>query len=304
MSISEARDASHNRLFQPLVARAIAARLIYAVAFMHSRGIVHADLHEANILLRFPDSIDSLTPDQLYKKYGQPELEQIARLDGKPLDQWVPPYGVVPIWTGDASDVISPANSRIFLSDFSESFQPAADVRQASSCHTPLVLRSPEILLEPTSYVSFPAEIWSLACAVFAIMGQRPLFETWFPDQDRILEEHADTLGYLPREWWVSWENRHQCFNDQLQRVDGSPRRLLKDRVEDSIQEPRKRDGMTEMDKEEKEAFLALLRSMLSFRPEDRPSAQQVLQSPWMQKWAGPAYESMKDSANTSKPHP
>ncbi|KAH9882938.1 hypothetical protein J1614_000304 [Plenodomus biglobosus] len=28
---------------------------------------------------------------------------------------------------------------------------------------------------------------------------------------------------------------------------------------------------------------------MLSFRPDDRPSAQQVLESAWMQKWAGPA---------------
>lgn len=42
MNISEARDASHSRLFQPLVAHAIAAQLIQAVAFIHSRGIVHA----------------------------------------------------------------------------------------------------------------------------------------------------------------------------------------------------------------------------------------------------------------------
>jgi serine/threonine protein kinase len=42
MSISEAREASHDRLFQLSVARAIAAQLIQAVAFMHSCGIVHA----------------------------------------------------------------------------------------------------------------------------------------------------------------------------------------------------------------------------------------------------------------------
>lgn len=75
MSISEARDASRSLLFQLSVARTIAAQLIQAVAFVHSRGIIHADLHEANILLRLPDSIDNLTPDQLYEKYGQPELE-------------------------------------------------------------------------------------------------------------------------------------------------------------------------------------------------------------------------------------
>jgi serine/threonine-protein kinase SRPK3 len=42
MSISGARDSSYSRLFQPSVARAIAAQLIRAVAYMHSRGIVHA----------------------------------------------------------------------------------------------------------------------------------------------------------------------------------------------------------------------------------------------------------------------
>jgi serine/threonine-protein kinase SRPK3 len=42
MSVSEAREASYDRLFQPLVARAIAAQLIQTVAFLHSRGIVHA----------------------------------------------------------------------------------------------------------------------------------------------------------------------------------------------------------------------------------------------------------------------
>jgi hypothetical protein len=42
MSIVEAREASDVRLFQPAVAQAIAAQLIQAVAFMHSRGIIHA----------------------------------------------------------------------------------------------------------------------------------------------------------------------------------------------------------------------------------------------------------------------
>jgi serine/threonine-protein kinase SRPK3 len=42
MSLAEAREVSDRRLFQPLVAHAIAAQLIQAVAFLHSRGIVHA----------------------------------------------------------------------------------------------------------------------------------------------------------------------------------------------------------------------------------------------------------------------
>jgi serine/threonine-protein kinase SRPK3 len=42
MNISEAREASFNKLFQPSIARAIAAQLIYAVTFLHAQGIVRA----------------------------------------------------------------------------------------------------------------------------------------------------------------------------------------------------------------------------------------------------------------------
>jgi serine/threonine protein kinase len=252
-----------------------------------------SDLHEANLLLRMSDSIDDLTPSQLYEKCGQPELEQIKRLDGQSLDPWVPTHGVVPIWLGDASDTLPLADSRIFLSDFSESFRPAVDAPQYP--HTPFILRSPELLLEPVSRSSFSAEIWSLACVVFAIMGQRPLFETWFPSKDRILEEHVDALGCFPKEWWTGWVNRNQSFDDQVRRLDATPRQLLADRFEASIQQPRRQSGMAEMNEEEKQHFLVLLTSMLAFRPEDRPSAQRVLESSWMRKWGKSAFELMED---------
>lgn len=141
------------------------------------------DLHEGNILLCLPQSIEDITPNQLYGKYGKPELEQMTRLDGQPLDPSVPTHGVVPIWLGEPSDTISLEDSHIFLSNFSESFQPAVDVPRPS--HTPCILQSPELLLEPTSEPSFQSEVWSLACAIFVIMGQRPLFEAWCPSKDQ-----------------------------------------------------------------------------------------------------------------------
>lgn len=42
MSISEAQEASHHRIFELWAARAIAAQLVQAVSFLHSKGIVHA----------------------------------------------------------------------------------------------------------------------------------------------------------------------------------------------------------------------------------------------------------------------
>ncbi|KAH8430494.1 uncharacterized protein LDX57_008156 [Aspergillus melleus] len=45
MSLAEAKDASYTRLFTIPVARAIAAQLIQAVAFLHRQGVVHAGMY-------------------------------------------------------------------------------------------------------------------------------------------------------------------------------------------------------------------------------------------------------------------
>ena len=44
MSLSDAKDSSYTRLFQLPVARSIIAQLIQGVAFLHSRGVVHAGM--------------------------------------------------------------------------------------------------------------------------------------------------------------------------------------------------------------------------------------------------------------------
>ena len=44
MTLAEAKDASYTRLFRMPVARAIAAQVIQAIAFLHRRGVVHAGM--------------------------------------------------------------------------------------------------------------------------------------------------------------------------------------------------------------------------------------------------------------------
>ncbi|KAI1459874.1 kinase-like domain-containing protein [Annulohypoxylon moriforme] len=170
MSIFDARTASSKRLFQPSVARAIAAQLIQAVAFLHSRGVIHSQLHESNILLKIPKSIDRLPSDKLYKEYGYPDQGD----------------GVVPAWLWLACDEVSLDESEILLSDFGKSFISSTTVRP--HLHVPHILRSPEQFFEPSRPLSFPADIWALACAVFAILGQRPLFNS---TPCRLVEELA-----------------------------------------------------------------------------------------------------------------
>ncbi|KAI2814035.1 hypothetical protein CBS115989_8916 [Aspergillus niger] len=62
MSLFDAKESSEIGLFQPKVAQLIIAQFICGVAFLHSKNIVHGDIHLENILVEFPKAIDTL-PD-------------------------------------------------------------------------------------------------------------------------------------------------------------------------------------------------------------------------------------------------
>jgi hypothetical protein len=53
-------------------------------------------------------------------------------------------------------------------------------------------------------------------------------------------------------------------------------------------------------DARERDAIFDMLRLMLSFRPENRPTAQQILESEWMVKWALPEYGKINNDAYTA----
>lgn len=48
---------------------------------------------------------------------------------------------------------------------------------------------------------------------------------------------------------------------------------------------------MEEMSKKEEEALKGMMRSMLVFRPEERVSMAEVMDSAWMKEWALPDLE-------------
>jgi len=248
---------------------------------------VSSDIHNGNILLRLPSSINHLTTEQLYEKYPLYDPEPIQRIDKKPLDPGVPSVAIIPAWLGEGSDKIPLSEAHILLSDFGESFEPS--VTQRYHCNAPAAVRPPEAFFtrgntgEP---ISFPADIWMLACAEFSILGQRPLFEVPLSSEDWAIKEHVDALGRLPSEWWEKWEKHVEWYGEDGERKDGTPRRQLEERYEYSIQEPRRRYGMEELSDEEGAALISLLKSMLAFNPRDRPAAKEVLESDWMIRWA------------------
>ncbi|KAJ5211404.1 hypothetical protein N7491_011223 [Penicillium cf. griseofulvum] len=303
MSLFDAREASTFGLFQPKVAQSIIAQLIRGVAFLHSNDIVHGDLHLGNILVQFPESIDRYFTSELYEKFGEPESEAVVRLDGMPISNGIPAHVFIPGWFGVRSDDIALGKDRIVLSDFGESFNPYTTPR--SSSKTLPLLQPPEARFSDEP-LSFASDIWTLACVIWEIFGQRPLFDAFWATADRVTAEQVEVLGILPAEWWKNWHKRLEWFNDEGE-LDGtsrghdSVRRTWDMRFDYSIQKPRAEAGLEIVTERERKAFEAMLRPMLTFRPGERATAQQALHSEWMKGWGQPALEEGRSTFHSMK---
>ncbi len=114
---------------------------------------------------------------------------------------------------------------------------------------------------------------------------------------DAVVAQQVDVLGPLPTRWWQQWAQRHQFFDE---RGNATPRKdvepALGESFDECIQKYRKMRNIGVFCEAEKEAFLKMLRPLLSFEPQKRPTAVEVLQSEWIVKWAMPEFErSMKE---------
>ncbi|KAJ5354593.1 hypothetical protein N7541_005637 [Penicillium brevicompactum] len=246
-----------------------------------------------SILVKLLLNFDELSIKQFYEKFGEPETIPITRCDGKPLSPNAPARAVVPLFLGKFAQNFSLSDAHPLLSDFGEAFSPALEARLGQDCHTPRAFRAPEAKFEPQVPLSYPSDIWSLATAIWEIIGMKDIFSTDFVDEDETVSQHIDVLGSMPSSWWQRWEGRPRFFDEY-----GYPTKShsanrwppLKEPFETGVQKWRRKVGGG-IEESEKSAFLDLMRWMLSFRPEERPTAEEVLLSEWMFKWALPDQE-------------
>lgn len=246
----------------------------------------NTDLHLGNALLRLPSDFDALSIEELYGKYSAPVSSPVVHDDNGPLSPGVPKTATVPLWLGKPSEDYAPSNVNLLISDFGEAFMPSTEHRYES--HAPIAYAPPESVFEPEKPLTFSSDIWTLACAIWSILGQRPLFEEILALQDDITAEQIDVLGTLPPEWWSKWQGKHEYFTEDGGAIPDRYFKSWNDRFESHIQRPGLEAGISAVCDGEKSAVLHMLRSMLEFEPERRASAEDILQCDWIQNWALP----------------
>ncbi|KYK55373.1 protein kinase domain-containing protein [Drechmeria coniospora] len=268
------RECSFSRLFPLDVSRALAYELTLAVAHVHSRGYAHGAFNDLSI-------------QQFRKEHGEPLTYPVERVDGNALPPNVPSSAVVPLSMKKEAEIFALSDARLLLGDFGEAFISAAKSRLGADCHTPVDFRPPEARHEPNVPLSFSADIWSLATAIWDILGMQPLFSSAFTSREKVMCQIVDVLGPLPSDWFEKWEAKTEFFDD-----DGTPkpgRRVwpkLGELFEERVQQFRREDNMDEFGHEETAAILDMMGRMLQPMPEERVTIRQVLECDWMVKWA------------------
>ncbi|KAJ3479921.1 hypothetical protein NLG97_g8190 [Lecanicillium saksenae] len=188
---SDLREISFSRLFSLEVSHALAYSLVLAVAYSHSLGIARGDLHLRNMILKLPSSLDSLSIDQFYAKYGKPELVEAIRCDGQPLPPGCPAKAVIPLSLSGPAESCTLNEAKLTLRDFGSAFSPAEQEHLGKDCHTPPPYRAPKATFEPDKPLYFASDIWSLATALWEIIGMKAVFSTDYVSADEIIAQHV-----------------------------------------------------------------------------------------------------------------
>ncbi|KAL8724673.1 MAG: hypothetical protein Q9181_006723 [Wetmoreana brouardii] len=296
-SVRHSKGCSIVWLFPLQAARAIAAQVIMGVHFLHSSGVVHGDLHTANIMLKVPN-IENLSVNDLYQQFNPPIKQIVEREDGAPLDATVPPYAVVSLNTAQKCEDVTDPNT--IITDFGEAYAAGAESRPF--LNTPRHLVPPEALLH-SGHIGMPADIWTLACTLVEIIGTKMLFEYYFfCDEDDVMAEIVSALGKPPDSCWKAWNKRHEFFLEDGTWSIGPER----DHDGESIPLESRLDNRTrkygeEFTQDEKDAFLQMLRGMLTYESQDRWRIEDVVRSMWMEKYGKPAVEALANEAKRNQ---
>ncbi|KAI9703361.1 MAG: hypothetical protein M1836_007929 [Candelina mexicana] len=280
-TVSEVKESFTCDLLPLDIARRITVQLALGLAYIHSCGIIHGDIHIKNLAYKTLD-FSSWPIAQVYECLGSPIKQIVSRNDNSPPGPEAPSYTVIP---ANLLELRRHPGGDISILDFGEASFASESRRQ---WHTPILLQAPEALLgEP---VGQPTDIWAFACTIFAIFNNKSLFEGFMPNADDVLSEIVDTLGRLPNHWWRKWEQRGEFYEeDGRKKTDGlveeyrevKPLAVRLRRMRSSPPAAKEAEQLSE---EDLAGLQQLMERCLRYKPEDRATAEDILNLEWIRK--------------------
>ncbi|KAI1764644.1 kinase-like protein [Hypoxylon sp. FL1150] len=166
-------------------------QIIKSLNFLHSHGICHGDFRPENILMKL-EGIDELDKDELLDIMEEPECYEVVTESGKPPGPRAPEYCVQPLdgwWCKKFS------TNSIVVIDFGEAFfmESPPETTGITSLYA-----APEILFRGTGLPGPHSDIWALACTIFEVRTDCPLFASVIGGFGLPVRAIESWLGSLP----------------------------------------------------------------------------------------------------------
>ncbi len=130
-------------------------------------------------------------------------------------------------------------------------------------------------------------DIWALGCTLFEIRRQVPLFDGIY-DPDEILAAAVGLFGKLPDPWWSKWEEREEWCTNDGKRVGKNENdvatlevALDNELVVMPVINGQQIKKVLAVHRDEQKILGDLLRRLLRYDPEERPTVEEALQHDW-----------------------
>ncbi|CAH1433291.1 unnamed protein product [Lactuca virosa] len=270
--------------------REICKCILTALDYIHRElNILHTDLKPENILListinPSKDPIKSKTEPVLNKVEGnvnggvalnaiEKKLKQrakraVARISARRISMG----GVK---AEKAERCVDGIDFRCKVVDFGNACWASAPMAEEIQTRQ---YRAPEVVLQ--SGYSFAVDMWSFACTAFELATGEMMFAPkpgqGFSEDEDHLALMMELLGKMPRKIAVGGLRSKEYFDrygdlKRIRRIKNMPlNRLLSDKFKLSVNDARE--------------FADFLIPILDFAPENRPTAEQCLKHPWLNK--------------------
>ncbi|KAI9058590.1 kinase-like protein [Trametes sanguinea] len=259
--------------FPLAVVKRFMKQVLLALDFLHTRcSAVHCDVKLANVLVKIdrdPAVISRYLrehPSESYSTRNSPDLYDAPIITTK--SQPLPNFGL------DASL----SNLDVYLADFGSAI-PLEDLTWYSEPLTPVLFKAPEQILGCAW--STPADIWAVGCMVFSALTGREVFRLYRKsDSDDTTDVHlariVEHIGPFPAAFLKRCRKRTQYFDRtggylKAAKPDGGP---LENRLSKALSDT--------LDSGDMQQTAAFIRRCLTIDPDDRATAAQLLEDPWL----------------------
>ncbi|TGO73333.1 hypothetical protein BELL_0370g00090 [Botrytis elliptica] len=255
-SFRELKYRLPNHCFTEKILKGALKQLFLALDYLHTEcQLVHTDIKADNILSEIEDEsiLDAFTEAEMNSPSPRKVIDGVTVYASRKFD--------IPRVFGDS-----------VLSDFGSAVR--GDVKRNHGAG-PQIYRAPEVMIK--SPWSYPIDIWNVGAMIWDLFEGRHMFHGEDSDGKGYstrahLAEVIGMLGSPPMDFLDRGLRTPEFFDKQGKWIAEMP--VAKDKELEKME--------VRLQGRNQEMFLSMMRGMLQWRPEDRRSARQLADDPWI----------------------